>query len=136
MDALVHERLKKMDRARGGGGKPAPTRDARPDAGGGPMSRSQRIAKERAGEAGLSNERRFELALEKDRIKLAVLDEAAIVCSTLSFSGSGMFSRMTKQFDVVVIDEAAQAVEPSTLVPLCYGKGRRLRKEVVETYQG
>ena len=44
-----------------------------------------------------------------------------MVCSTLSFSGSGMFSRMTKPFDVVVVDEAAQAVEPSVLVPLCYG---------------
>ena len=73
------------------------------------------------GEGLMNKEKKFERALERDRIKLAILDEAAVVCSTLSFSGSGMFARMTRQFDVVVIDEAAQAVEPSTLVPLCYG---------------
>jgi senataxin len=67
------------------------------------------------------SEKKFERALERDRVKLAILDEASVVCSTLSFSGSGMFARMTKKFDVVVVDEAAQAVEPSTLVPLCYG---------------
>ena len=66
-------------------------------------------------------EKKFERALERDRVKLAILDEASVVCSTLSFSGSGMFARMTRKFDVVVVDEAAQAVEPSTLVPLCYG---------------
>ena len=69
----------------------------------------------------LASEKKFERALERDRVKLAILDEASVVCSTLSFSGSGMFARMTKKFDVVVVDEAAQAVEPSTLVPLCYG---------------
>lgn len=73
------------------------------------------------GDGLMSKEKKFELDLERDRIKLAILDEAAVVCSTLSFSGVGMFARMTRQFDVVVIDEAAQAVEPSTLVPLCYG---------------
>jgi len=73
------------------------------------------------GEGLMNKEKKFERALERDRIKLAILDEAAVVCSTLAFSGSGMFARMTRQFDVVVIDEAAQAVEPSTLVPLCYG---------------
>lgn len=67
------------------------------------------------------SEKKFERALERDRVKLAILDEASVVCSTLSFSGSGMFARMTRKFDVVVVDEAAQAVEPSTLVPLCYG---------------
>ena len=59
--------------------------------------------------------------LERDRARLAILDEASIVASTLSFSGSGLFTRMRRQFDVVVIDEAAQAVEPSVLVPLAYG---------------
>ncbi len=52
---------------------------------------------------------------------MAILEEADIVCSTLSFAGSGTFERMSRPFDVVVIDEAAQAVEPSTLVPLALG---------------
>ena len=88
------------------------------------------LVRERAGPAFLENEndedvtsrdKKFERALERDRVKLAILDEASVVCSTLSFSGSGAFARMTKKFDAVVVDEAAQAVEPSTLVPLCYG---------------
>ncbi|XP_073007942.1 probable helicase MAGATAMA 3 [Typha latifolia] len=60
-------------------------------------------------------------AADRDRIRASVLDEAAIVFSTLSFSGSSIFSRMNRVFDVVIIDEAAQAVEPATLVPLAHG---------------
>jgi AAA domain len=41
--------------------------------------------------------------------------------STLSFAGSGVFARMARPLDAVVIDEAAQAVEPSTLIPLTLG---------------
>lgn len=58
---------------------------------------------------------------EYDRIRDSILDEAAIVFSTLSFSGSSIFSRMTRAFDVVIIDEAAQAVEPAILIPLIHG---------------
>ncbi len=58
---------------------------------------------------------------ERDRLRIAVLDESSIVCSTLSFAGSPMFYRMARKFDVVIIDEAAQAVEPSLLVPLVMG---------------
>jgi senataxin len=54
-------------------------------------------------------------------MRIAVLDESSIVCSTLSFAGSSMFYRMSRKFDVVIIDEAAQAVEPSLLVPLVMG---------------
>lgn len=54
-------------------------------------------------------------------MKLKLLEEAHIVCSTLSFSGSSIFSQMARKFDVVVIDEAAQAVEPAILVPLVQG---------------
>ena len=34
------------------------------------------------------------------------------VFSTLSFSGSALFSKWNRSFDVVIIDEAAQAVSP------------------------
>ena len=119
MDALVRERLGKEEeemRAPGfgrGGGGGAGAAAARTNAFSGVQTLN-------AG-APLPAEKKFERALAKDRLKLAILDEARVVCSTLSFSGSGMFSRMTKPFDVVVVDEAAQAVEPSVLVPLCYG---------------
>ncbi|KAL7001986.1 putative helicase MAGATAMA 3 [Sarracenia purpurea var. burkii] len=58
---------------------------------------------------------------ERDSIRASILDEAAIVFSTLSFSGSALFSKLNRGFDVVIIDEAAQAVEPATLVPLANG---------------
>ena len=68
------------------------------------------------------SEKKFERALERDRVKLAILDEASVVCSTLSFSGSGMFARMTRKFDVVVVDERRGRLSPAApLVPLCYG---------------
>eukprot|EP00850_Spirogloea_muscicola_P018923 SM000179S03395 [mRNA] locus=s179:43590:47092:- [translate_table: standard] len=59
-------------------------------------------------------------------------------CSTLSYSGSGVFARMTRAFDIVIVDEAAQAVEPATLVPLSHGcrqviltrVGRGIRSEI------
>lgn len=44
---------------------------------------------------------------------MAILEEANIVCTTLGFSGSSLFLRLTRKFDVVVIDEAAQ-VKTST----------------------
>ncbi|KAK6253995.1 hypothetical protein QUC31_015715 [Theobroma cacao] len=56
-----------------------------------------------------------------DSIRAAVLDEAVIVFSTLSFSGSAVLTKLNTGFDVVIIDEAAQAVEPATLVPLASG---------------
>ncbi|GAB2275183.1 hypothetical protein Dimus_009945 [Dionaea muscipula] len=58
---------------------------------------------------------------DTDSIRAAILDESVIVFSTLSFSGSTIFTKLSRGFDVVVIDEAAQAVESSTLVPLING---------------
>ena len=52
---------------------------------------------------------------------MAVLREAAVVGATLSFSGSSALAALGNHFDVVIIDEAAQAVEPSTLIPLVTG---------------
>ena len=48
-----------------------------------------------------------------------VLLDADIICSTLS--GSGHESMEDLEFDMVVIDEAAQAIELSSLIPLKYG---------------
>ena len=59
--------------------------------------------------------------VEIERLKMEVIENANIVCSTLSFSGSSLLQRISRPFDVVVIDEAAQAVEPATLIPLCSG---------------
>ncbi|KAL1802097.1 hypothetical protein ACET3Z_030744 [Daucus carota] len=60
---------------------------------------------------------------DKNAIRNSILDEAAIVFSTLSFSGSSLFSKLNCTFDVVIKDEAAQAVHRSsnTLVPLANG---------------
>ncbi|KAH1099191.1 hypothetical protein J1N35_016112 [Gossypium stocksii] len=60
-------------------------------------------------------------AKDIDSLRAAILDEAVIVCSTLSFSGSALLSKLSSGFDVVIIDEAAQAVEPATLLPLSSG---------------
>ncbi len=48
-----------------------------------------------------------------------IVSEAHIICTTLSSSGIDLLSKM--QFDVVIIDEACQAVEISGLIPLQYG---------------
>ncbi|XP_074381844.1 putative helicase MAGATAMA 3 [Apium graveolens] len=58
---------------------------------------------------------------DKNALRNSILDEAAIVFSTLSFSGSSLFSKLNRTFDVVIIDEAAQAIEAATLVPLANG---------------
>jgi len=48
-----------------------------------------------------------------------VLLNADIICSTLS--GSGHETLENLEFDMIVIDEAAQAIELSSLIPLRYG---------------
>ena len=45
-----------------------------------------------------------------------VLDSADVVCSTNSTSGSDLMA--DREFDVLVIDEATQATEPSCLIPI------------------
>lgn len=49
----------------------------------------------------------------------AVLNEADIICATLSGSGQDVLAPYT--FETVIIDEAAQATEMSGLIPLKYG---------------
>eukprot|EP00746_Dinoflagellata_sp_MGD_P158780 gnl/MRDRNA2_/MRDRNA2_86555_c1_seq2.p1 gnl/MRDRNA2_/MRDRNA2_86555_c1~~gnl/MRDRNA2_/MRDRNA2_86555_c1_seq2.p1 ORF type:complete len:384 (+),score=-17.34 gnl/MRDRNA2_/MRDRNA2_86555_c1_seq2:99-1250(+) len=50
-----------------------------------------------------------------------ILDQATVVASTLSFSGSNVFANVRKPFRVIIIDEAAQATELSSLIPVLVG---------------
>ncbi|KAJ9631895.1 DEAD-box type RNA helicase [Taxawa tesnikishii (nom. ined.)] len=59
--------------------------------------------------------------LNRKRVQQAVLDEAHIICATLSGSGHEMFQGLNIEFETVVVDEAAQCVEMSALIPLKYG---------------
>uniref|UniRef100_A0A803KT02 Helicase MAGATAMA 3 n=1 Tax=Chenopodium quinoa TaxID=63459 RepID=A0A803KT02_CHEQI len=54
---------------------------------------------------------------DRDSIRASILDEAVIVFSTLSFSGSTIFSKLNRGFDIVIIDEAAQAVGDPVQLP-------------------
>ena len=49
----------------------------------------------------------------------AILNEADIICATLSGAGQDTLAKYT--FETVIIDEAAQAIEMSCLIPLKYG---------------
>ena len=51
--------------------------------------------------------------------KEAILNEADIICATLSGAGQDVLAPFT--FETVIIDEAAQAIEMSCLIPLRYG---------------
>lgn len=52
------------------------------------------------------------------KFRLQVLDEADIICSTLTGAGHEILDQYN--FDTVIIDEAAQAIELSCLIPLRY----------------
>lgn len=61
------------------------------------------------------------MAKDIEKIKFEILSNVKIVCSTLSMAGSNLLTSLNQKFDTVVIDEAAQAIETSTLIPLKYG---------------
>jgi len=53
-------------------------------------------------------------------VKSRIIHRADIVATTLSCCGMGLLADLQHGFDTVIIDEAAQAVEVSTLIPLRY----------------
>lgn len=58
-------------------------------------------------------------------VRKGILEAAHVVCCTLSGAGSQPILEVVMRipgfkFDAVIIDEAAQAIEPSTLIPLKY----------------
>ncbi|KAL1923959.1 uncharacterized protein VTP21DRAFT_6994 [Calcarisporiella thermophila] len=56
----------------------------------------------------------------RSKIRSRILDEADIICTTLSGSGHELLTSFTGGFGTVIIDEAAQSVELSSLIPLKY----------------
>ncbi|KYQ99859.1 DNA2/NAM7 helicase family protein [Tieghemostelium lacteum] len=58
------------------------------------------------------------LTQDSSSIRNMILADADIVATTLSFSGSSLLTKLSNGFDIVIIDEAAQAVETSTLIPM------------------
>lgn len=62
-----------------------------------------------------------EAELNRKKAQQAVLDEAHVICATLSGSGHDMFQSLNIDLETVIIDEAAQCVEMSSLIPLKYG---------------
>lgn len=61
---------------------------------------------------------RDEVFALRSKMTTAILTRASIIACTLSKAGSGQFSELQRGFDALIIDEAAQAVELSTLVPI------------------
>ena len=59
--------------------------------------------------------------LTRRRIQQNILESAHVICATLSGSGHEMFQHLNIEFETVVIDEAAQSIELSALIPLKYG---------------
>lgn len=55
------------------------------------------------------------------KMRLKILSEADVICATLSGSGHDYMAQLPFDFDTVIIDEAAQSVELSSLIPLKYG---------------
>jgi senataxin len=59
--------------------------------------------------------------LNRRRAQERVMREADVICATLSGSGHDMFQHLSVEFETVIVDEAAQCVEMSALIPLKYG---------------
>ncbi|KAK4145391.1 SEN1 N terminal-domain-containing protein [Dichotomopilus funicola] len=62
-----------------------------------------------------------EVEIKRRQIQQDILDKAHVLCATLSGSGHEMFKNLNVEFETVIIDEAAQCVELSALIPLKYG---------------
>ena len=62
-----------------------------------------------------------DIEISRRKIQQEILDGAHVLCATLSGSGHDMFQSLNIEFETVIIDEAAQSIELSALIPLKYG---------------
>ena len=59
--------------------------------------------------------------LDRRRAQLKILANSDIICSTLSGAAHDVLSSLGIKFDTVIIDEACQCTELSSIIPLRYG---------------
>jgi len=59
--------------------------------------------------------------INRRKYQQEIIDGAHVLCATLSGSGHDMFRNLNVEFETVIIDEAAQCIELSALIPLKYG---------------
>jgi senataxin len=59
--------------------------------------------------------------INRRQFQQQIIDGAHVLCATLSGSGHDMFRNLNVEFETVIIDEAAQCIELSALIPLKYG---------------
>ena len=58
---------------------------------------------------------------EKQNYEYYLLSNTPILCTTLNNAGNEKLKKNNISFDVLIIDEACQCIEPSSLIPLCHG---------------
>ncbi|GAN07711.1 hypothetical protein MAM1_0172d07213 [Mucor ambiguus] len=65
-----------------------------------------------------------EMEISRVRARQKVFANADVVCATLSGSGHDMLTQMGVSFETVIVDEAAQSIEISSLIPLKFDTQR------------
>ena len=58
---------------------------------------------------------------EKQNYEYYLLSNSSILCTTLNNAGNEKLKKTHITYDYLIIDEACQCVEPSSLIPLCHG---------------
>ena len=58
---------------------------------------------------------------EKQNYEYYLLSNTPILCTTLNNAGNERLKKNKLTYDFLIIDEACQCVEPSSLIPLCHG---------------
>ena len=58
---------------------------------------------------------------EKQNYEYYLLSKTPILCTTLNNAGNERLKKNKLTYDYLIIDEACQCVEPSSLIPLCHG---------------
>jgi predicted DNA helicase len=59
--------------------------------------------------------------IERRKAQAQIIKQSQVICATLSGSAHSVLSSLKMRFDTVIIDEAAQCIELSALIPLKYG---------------